>query len=483
MDINCSAEELSIFETVGRVSDQMSTECYLIGGFVRDKLLGRPTKDADIVCTGDGIALAQAVAHQLKPKPHVSYFKNFGTAHFRFHEFDVEFVGARKESYRAESRKPDVEPGTIQDDQLRRDFTINALAVSLNKENFGKLTDPFNGLADLESKIIRTPLGPDITFSDDPLRMMRAIRFATQLQFDILPEVFDAICRNAERIKIISQERITDELNKIMAAPKPSVGLDLLYKSGLLKYFFPQFVDLTGVEIIEGKGHKDNFYHTLQVIDNTAAKSDNLWLRWAALLHDIGKPATKRFEDGHGWTFHGHEVVGERMTPRIFKQLKLPLNEKMKYVAKLVSLHLRPISLTKEDITDSAMRRLLFDAGEDIDDLMILCESDITSKNKQKVKRFLENFEMVKERLIAVEENDRIRTWQPPISGDDIMHIFNLTPSREVGVLKNAIKDAILDGVITNSYDAAYALLVAKAAELNLQPVNTVARQEENNQP
>ena len=472
MDIVCTQKELDIFQTIGSAAAQMNLSCYLIGGFVRDKILGRSTKDADIVCTGDGIALAHAVASLLKPKPQVSYFKNFGTAQFRFNDFDVEFVGARKESYRAESRKPDVEPGTIEDDQLRRDFTINAMAISLNKEDYGRLTDPFNGLGDIEKKIIRTPLGPDITFSDDPLRMMRAIRFATQLNFEILPEVFAAIGRNSERIKIISQERITDELNKIMAANKPSVGLDLLFKSGLLRQFFPQFVDLSGVEIIEGKGHKDNFYHTLQVIDNTAAKSDNLWLRWAALLHDIGKPATKRFEDGHGWTFHGHEVVGERMTPRIFKQLKLPLNEKMKYVAKLVALHLRPISLTKEDITDSAMRRLLFDAGEDLEDLMILCESDITSKNKQKVKRYLENFELVKERLAIVEENDRIRNWQPPRTGDDIMRMFNLTPSREVGVLKTAIREAILDGAIPNTYDAALELLLKKANELNLKQVS-----------
>ena len=472
MDIVYTKLENDVFKLVGSAAGELNICCYVIGGFVRDKILGRPTKDADIVCAGDGIAVAHAVASRLKPRPQVSYFKNFGTAHFRFEGLDVEFVGARKESYRAESRKPDVEAGTIEDDQLRRDFTINAMAISLNDENYGQLTDPFDGLQDLENKIIRTPLGPDITFSDDPLRMMRAIRFAAQLDFTILPEVFDAIVRNNDRIKIISQERITDEFNKIMASRKPSVGLDLLYKSGLLQQFFPQFVDLSGVEIIEGKGHKDNFYHTLQVIDNTAARSDNLWLRWAALLHDIGKPATKRFEDGHGWTFHGHEVVGERMTPRIFKQLKLPLNEKMKYVAKLVLLHLRPISLTKEDITDSAMRRLLFDAGEDLEDLMILCESDITSKNRQKVKRYLENFELVKERLAVVEESDRIRNWQPPISGDDIMRIFNLGPSREVGVLKTTIREAILDGVIANTYDAAYALLLQKAAELNLTPKN-----------
>ena len=471
MDIACSKEELKLFERIGDAAQKMGVQCYLVGGFVRDKLLGRPTKDVDIVCTGDGIELAHNVAKTFVQPPQVNFFKNFGTAQFRLNGLDVEFVGARKESYTSDSRKPQVEPGTIEDDQLRRDFTINAMAISLNKDDYGKLIDPFEGTKDLEAKIIRTPLGPDVTFSDDPLRMMRAVRFATQLGFEITEDVFDAIKRNKERIKIVSQERITDELNKIMAAAKPSVGLDLLFRCGLLKEFFPQFTDLSGVEIIEGKGHKDNFYHTLQVIDNTAAKSDNMWLRWAALLHDIAKPATKRFEDGHGWTFHGHEVVGERMVPKIFKQLKLPQNEHMKYVAKLVLLHLRPISLTKEDITDSAMRRLLFDAGDELEDLMILCESDITSKNKVKVKRYLENFEIVKERLKAVEESDKIRNWQPPISGDEIMQLFNLAPSREVGVLKTAVREAILDGVIQNNYDEAYALLVQKAKELNLTPV------------
>lgn len=470
MDIVCTPEELDLLERIAKAAQAMNVPCYLIGGFVRDKLLGRPTKDADIVCVGNGIELAHAVADTYPHRPSVNFFKNFGTAQFNLNGFDVEFVGARKESYSEHSRKPDVEPGTLEDDQKRRDFTINALAISLNKNDFGKLVDPFNGIEDLNNKLIRTPLDPDITFSDDPLRMMRCIRFANQLKFEILPETFEAITRNKQRIKIISAERIADELNKIMLTDTPSIGLDLLYRSGLLYEFFKQFTDLAGTEMIDGKGHKDNFYHTLQVIDNVAARSKDLWLRWAALLHDIGKPPTKRFEAGHGWTFHGHDAVGEKMVPRIFKQLKLPLNEKMKYVAKLVALHLRPISLTKEDITDSAMRRLLFDAGEDLEDLMILCESDITSKNRQKVKRYLENFELVKKRLKEVEEADKIRNWQPPISGEEIMQLFNLQPSRDVGTLKTAIREAILDGVIPNNYDAAYAYLVEKAASMGLHP-------------
>lgn len=384
MEISCTQEESKLFEKIGAVAAGMNVSCFLIGGFVRDKLLGRPTKDIDIVCTGDGIALAQAVAQAISPKLKVNYFKTFGTAQFKINGLDVEFVGARKESYSSDSRKPQVTEGTIEDDQKRRDLTINAFAISLNKEDYGKLIDPFNGIEDLKNKIIRTPLEPGITFSDDPLRMMRAIRFATQLDFTITEPVFNAIRDNKQRLRIISQERVTDELNKMMLTPKPSVGFDLLYRCGLLKEFFPQLTDLVGVDYIEGKGHKDNFYHTLQVLDNVATQSNNIWLRWAALLHDIGKPATKKFEEGHGWTFHGHEVVGERMTPKIFRQLKLPQHEEMKYVAKLVALHLRPISLTKEDITDSAMRRLLFDAGEDLEDLMVLCESDITSKNKAK---------------------------------------------------------------------------------------------------
>jgi len=470
MDISCTKEESNLFEHISNVAAELKVSCYIIGGFVRDKLLNRPDKDIDIVCTGDGIALAHAVAASLPSRPTVNFFKTFGTAQFKYRDFDVEFVGARKESYQNHSRKPEVSEGTIEDDQKRRDYTVNTLAISLNKANYGKLIDPFNGVSDLNNKILRTPLDPDITFSDDPLRMMRGIRFATQLGFSLEKETYEAISRNKERIKIVSQERITDELNKIILAPIPSIGFDLLFRSGLLKEFFPQLTDLSGVEIIEGKGHKDNFYHTLQVLDNVATRSGDLWLRWAAILHDIAKPATKKFEEGHGWTFHGHEVVGEKMTPRIFRQLRLPQNEKMKYVAKLVALHLRPISLSKEDITDSAMRRLLFDAGDDLEDLMILCESDVTSKNKFKVKRYLENFELVKQRLKIVEDTDRIRSWQPPISGEEIMQLFNLPPSRDVGILKTSVREAILDGIIPNTYDAAHEYLLQKAAELGIKP-------------
>jgi poly(A) polymerase len=471
MTIQFSNKEEAIFKQIGAVADKMNMPCYLIGGFVRDKIIGRNTKDADIVCLGDGIELAHAYANELTPKPIVAFFKNFGTAQIKLDEFEIEFVGARKESYQQDSRKPQVEQGTLADDQNRRDFTINALAVGLNKAQFGQLLDPFNGIQAIEDKRIQTPLEPVQTFSDDPLRMLRAIRFAAQLNFVIEENTFKAIGENVHRMKIVSQERITEELNKIMLCSKPSIGWDLLYKSGLLKLIFPQMVDLHGAVYIDGKGHKDNFYHTLQVLDNIVPNTQNLWLRWAALLHDIGKPATKKFEEGHGWTFHGHEVVGARMVPKIFSKLKLPLHEPMKYVQKLVLLHLRPISLTKENITDSAVRRLLFDAGEDIDDLMTLCAADITSKNKQKVSRYLQNFEMVKERMQAVETQDQLRNWQPPISGELIMEVFGLNPGRNVGVIKDAIREAILDGIIPNQYELAYQYMLEKGVELNLKPV------------
>src|SRR5450432_2455428 len=476
MEISCSDTELLLFERIADAAARMQVEVYIIGGFVRDKIIGRPTSDADIVCIGNAIDLANEVAALYSPKPAVSFFKNFGTAHFKILEsgdqwLDVEFVGARKESYRAASRKPDIIPGTLEDDQNRRDFTINALAISLNKNNYGRILFPFNGLRDLEEKRIHTPLEPLTTFSDDPLRMLRAIRFATQLDFRIDPETFQAILQDAERIRIISQERITEEMNKMILSPKPSIGFDLLYKSGLLQIIFPKMVDLAGAEYIDGLGHKDNFYHTLEVLDNISAVTNDLWLRWAAILHDIGKPATKKFEQGHGWTFHGHEVVGGRMVPKIFDQLKLPMNEKMRLVRKLVELHLRPISLTKENITDSAIRRLLFDAGEDIDLLMMLCEADITSKNKQKVKRYLENFEFVRKGLAEVEEKDRIRNWQPPVSGEMIMEIFGIGPTKKIGDLKNLIREAILEGEIEYSFEAASQYMLQKAAEMDLKPV------------
>lgn len=473
MDIKCTETELQIFEKVAAAAGELNYPCFLIGGFVRDKILERPTKDADFVCVGDALKLAETASKHFRPQPRISYFKNFGTAHFKMPDgFDLEFVGARKESYRSHSRNPEVVAGTIADDQNRRDFTINALAISLNKEDFGTLVDPFNGMDDLKQQLIRTPLDPDTTFSDDPLRMMRAVRFATQLKFHIYPETFRSIQNNAERIRIVSKERITDELNKIILAEKPSIGFKLLFDSGLLERIFPQMVDLAGAEFIDGLGHKDNFYHTLKVLDNVAERSGSLWLRWAAILHDIAKPATKRFEEEHGWTFHGHEVVGGRMVPKIFNQLKLPLGEEMKYVKKLVELHLRPISLTSENITDSAIRRLLFDAGDDFEDLMILCKSDITSKNKLKVKRYLANFEMVRQRCREVEEKDHIRNWQPPITGDIIMQTFGIPPSKPVGIIKDAIKDAILDGIITNDYETAYQYMLEKGKECGLNPVH-----------
>lgn len=498
MDIPCTEKELFVFKKISHAADELNMPCYVIGGFVRDKLLGRDTKDVDVVCVGDGITLAHKVAGHFEPRPTVSYFKNFGTAHIRLKDFfgeagaaqaqegiiipdddekgepsdwDIEFVGARKESYQYHSRKPDVLPGTLEEDQNRRDFTINALAISLNKEDYGKLLDPFEGVKDMQRKLIQTPLDPGQTFSDDPLRMIRAIRFAAQLNFTIAPVTFQAIKDNTERIRIISQERITEELNKILLCERPSIGFDLLYTSGLLHIIFPQLVDLAGAEYIDGVGHKDNFYHTLQVVDNICLTTHDLWLRWAALLHDIAKPATKKFEEGHGWTFHGHEVVGGRMIPKLFSKLKLPMNEKMRFVRKLVELHLRPISLTREDITDSAIRRLLFDAGDDIDSLMLLCDADITSKNKHKVKRYRENFELVRQRLKTVEEKDRIRNWQPPVTGEMIMELFGLPPSKPVGDLKNAIREAILDGVIENNFDAAYDFMMKTAGEMGLKPV------------
>lgn len=471
MEIQCTEKELFVFKKIAHAAEELGMPCYVIGGFVRDKILGRKTKDADIVCVGDGITLAHKVAERFQPKPNVSFFKNYGTAQIKIDDWEIEFVGARRESYRYHSRNPEVVPGTLKDDQDRRDFTINALAISLNPDDYGKLIDPFDGLKDLDRQLIRTPLDPGQTFSDDPLRMMRAVRFAAQLNFIIDPPVFQGIKDHAERIRIISQERITEELNKILLSPKPSVGLDLLYRSGLLHIIFPQLVDLAGAEYIDGHGHKDNFYHTLQVVDNISQHTHDLWLRWAALLHDIAKPPTKKFEPGHGWTFHGHEVVGGRMVPKLFTKLKLPMNEKMRFVRKLVELHLRPISLTKENITDSAIRRLLFDAGDDIESLMLLCEADITSKNKQKVKRYLENFELVRQRLKEVEESDRIRNWQPPITGEMIMSVFGLPPGKEVGILKNAIREAILDGEIPNNYEAAYAFMQQKAAAMGLKEV------------
>lgn len=471
MEIQFSHKETFLFKQISAVAANLNMPCYLIGGFVRDKIIVRPVKDADIVCVGDGIAFAHAFAETMKPKPTVAYFKNFGTAQIKFDDIEIEFVGARKESYQQESRKPAVEFGTIEDDQNRRDFTMNALAISLNEADFGQLIDPFDGVKAIEDKIIKTPLEPIKTFSDDPLRMLRAIRFAAQLGFKIESKTFAAINENVHRLAIVSQERITDELNKIMLCTKPSIGWELLNQSGLLKFIFPQMLDLHGAAYLDGIGHKDNFYHTLQVLDNIAIHTNQLWLRWAALLHDIGKPATKKFEEGHGWTFHGHEVVGARMVPKIFAKLKLPLHEPMKYVQKLVLLHLRPISLTKENISDSAIRRLLFDAGDDIDDLMILCAADITSKNKQKVKRFLQNFEIVKQRMEAVETADSIRNWQPPITGELVMEVFGLAPSKNVGIIKDSIREAILDGLISNSYEAAYGFMLEKAAELNLKPI------------
>jgi len=458
-----------VFSIISKLAAQHNLQVYAIGGFVRDIFLKRPSKDIDIVIIGNGIAFAEAVAAKLKVK--VAVYKNFGTASLKYQDVEVEFVGARKESYRRDSRKPIVEDGTLEDDQKRRDFTINALAISLHPDTFGELLDPFNGIADLEQKLIRTPLNPNETFSDDPLRMMRAIRFATQLNFRIDDIAVEAIRNNADRISIISQERITDELNKIILSPVPSIGFNYLFDTGLLHKIFPLMANLYGVDYIDGKGHKDNFYHTLQVLDNICETTTDLWLRWAAILHDIAKPATKRFEPGHGWTFHGHEDRGARMVPKIFAQLKLPLNEKMKQVQKLVQLHLRPIVLSQSIVTDSAVRRLLFEAGDDIEGLMLLCKADITTKNEYKVKKYRNNFELVQQKLKDVEERDSIRNWQPPVTGNDIMQLFGLKEGREVGIIKNQIREAILEGEIPNTREAALNFTISKGLEIGLKVV------------
>ncbi|MFM9836658.1 MAG: CCA tRNA nucleotidyltransferase [Cyclobacteriaceae bacterium] len=466
MNFSAQLDTNPVFKSVAEAAVKLGVDTYAVGGFVRDLLLKRSCKDLDFVCVGSGIELAQQVANILGEQQ-VTIFKNFGTANIKSGEWELEFVGARKESYRDDSRKPIVEDGTLQDDQLRRDFTINAMAISLNKANYGELIDPFGGVAHLAEKLIKTPLDPDITFSDDPLRMMRAIRFASQLNFDIEAETFEAITRNKDRLKIVSMERVTDELNKIILSPVPSYGFKLLFQSRLLKEFFPEMIALHGVEYQDNKAHKDNFYHTLQVLDNVSKVSTDLWLRWAAILHDIAKPLTKRFDKEVGWTFHGHEDKGARMTPGIFRRMKLPLNDRMEFVQKLVRLHLRPIALVKE-VTDSAVRRLLFEAGNDAEALMMLCRADITSKNSEKVAKYLKNFEKVQERMIEVEAKDNIRNFQPPIAGDEIMAIFNIPPSRVIGDIKDQIKEAILEGQIKNNREEAYELMLHLAAQKGL---------------
>lgn len=467
----CKALKAPVFHRIGKVADAMGVECYLIGGYVRDLFLERPSKDIDIVVVGSGIEVATALVKELGRGAHLSVFRNFGTAQVKWRGMEVEFVGARKESYQRDSRKPIVEDGTLQDDLERRDFSINAMGVCLNANRFGELIDPFYGQEDMEDRIIRTPLDPDITFSDDPLRMMRCIRFATQLNFRIDEETFDALCRNRERISIISGERIIDELNKIMLSPLPSVGFVEMERCGLLEIVFPELTALNVKETHNGKSHKNIFYHTLEVVDNVAKLSDNLWLRWAALLHDIGKPRCKVFSPAQGWTFHNHNFIGARMVPGIFRRLKLPMDERMKYVQKLVDLHMRPIAIIDEEVTDSAVRRLLFDAGDDIDDLMMLCDADITSRNEQKKQRFHDNFQLVRQKLVDLEERDRIRNFQPPVSGEEIMATFGLSPCREVGSIKTAIKDAILDGKIPNEHDAAHAFMMQKAEQMGLKAV------------
>lgn len=460
-------EERKFLEIVSDTARTLHFPAYVVGGFVRDRLLGRPTKDIDIVCVGDGILLAESVASKLNPRPKVVVYSRFGTAMLRCENIEYEFVGARRESYSPHSRKPDVEMGTLNDDQNRRDFTINALAMSLGEQDFGHILDPFNGLEHLEQKIIKTPLDPGQTFSDDPLRMLRAIRFSNQLGFDIEPSTLHGIAKYKSRIHIISKERIIGELEKIMKTEKPSIGFKLLFETGLLKLIFPEMAALQGVEDRNGRAHKDNFYHTLEVLDNVCKRSENLWLRWAAVMHDIAKPATKKFDkESGGWTFHGHEWLGAKMVPKIFRDLKLPLDSKMEFVQKMVLLHLRPISLTKDQVTDSAVRRLLFDAGPDIDSLMILCESDITTKNPNKMRRYLEGYEYLKERMALVSEADRLRLWQPPITGEVIMQTFDIQPSREVGLIKTAVREAILDGEITNDYEMAFQRMLEEGKKL-----------------
>ncbi len=460
-----------VFKIISEIAFKNKLEVYVIGGYVRDIIMNRPTKDIDILVVGNGVELAKKVAKEVGKVP-VTVFKNFGTAMIKCHDVEVEFVGARKESYRRDSRKPIVEEGSLEDDQNRRDFTINAMALDLRKDNYGQLIDPFGGIKDIESGIIRTPLDPDTTFSDDPLRMIRAVRFATQLRFQIIPETLHAIRNNSKRIDIVSQERIIDELHKIILSRKPSVGFKLLESTGLLALFFPEFAALKGVDEKEGLMHKDNFYHTLEVLDNICPHTENLWLRWSAMLHDIAKPATKRFQPGIGWTFHGHEFLGAKMIPKIFKRLKMPLNEKMRYVQKMVMLHLRPIVLAEDVVTDSAVRRLLFDASDDIDDLMILAEADITSKNQAKVARYLNNFQIVRRKLKEIEEKDAIRNFQPPVSGELIMETFGIEPGKPVGIIKDAIKDAILDGIIHNDYDEAYKFMLMKGREIGFEPIS-----------
>ncbi len=466
--------ERQIFKTISETAAELGFPTYVIGGYVRDRMLSRPSKDMDIVCIGSGIQLAEAVAAKMHPMPKVVVFQRFGTAMFRYKNIEIEFVGARRESYRTDSRKPSVEEGSLEDDQNRRDFTINALAVSLNEENFGEMIDPFNGIKDLEGKVIQTPLEAGKTFSDDPLRMLRAVRFATQLGFKIENNTLKALSNYKDRIKIISKERIISELEKIMKTPTPSVGLKILFETGLLKLIFPEMDALKGAETREGIGHKDNFYHTLQVIDNICRKTDNIWLRWAALFHDIGKPATKRWEENEGWTFHGHQDLGAAMLPRLFRNLGLPVDDRLKYVQKIVKLHHRPVALTKEEITDSAIRRLLFDAGDELEDLFTLCEADITSKQPERVKRYLAHYQIVKQRCIEVEEKDKIRNWQPPITGELIMETFNIPPSREVGIIKTAIREAMLDGDIPNDYDAAFKMMLEEGSKLGLVTVSKI---------